>query len=142
MRAWPLVTALLVARPVVAPGQGPCLHYAPAVVTLQGRVERRGARPGSARDTVLVLVVSEPLCVAPDSASDDGDRAVAVGVREVQLALGTDSVWTQLRAVRSSSVRVTGELFHAVAEGRRPPVLLWAIEIGARSDREPAVTGR
>jgi hypothetical protein len=88
-------------------------------------------RQGDQPDTALILSISKPICVAPDSASDDSDKQLETGVREVQLAIGTDSVWAQLRAARSSRLRVTGELFHAISGHHRTRVLMWVIQIRA-----------
>ncbi len=120
--------------------QQPCLHYGPAAVTLDGTLVWRAyagppnydsVRQGDQPDTALILTIPKPICVAPDSASDDGDKQLESGVRELQLAIGTDSVWAQLRAVHSSRLRVTGELFHAISGHHRTRVLLWVIQIRA-----------
>jgi len=73
----------------------------------------------------------EPICVAPDSASDDGDKQFESGVRELQLAIGADSLRAQLRAAHGSRLRVTGELFHAISGHHRTRVLIWVIQIRA-----------
>ena len=117
-----------------------CLHYGPSAVTLEGTLIRRpypgppnyeSEREGDQRDTALILSIPRPICVAPDSASDEGDRQLESGVRELQLAIGTDSLWAQLRAAHSSRLRVTGELFHAISGHHRTRVLLWVIQIRA-----------
>jgi hypothetical protein len=137
-----LCAALLVPRPV----QTPCLRYSPAVVTLQGTLLRRGspgsrrparASPGGQRepnpwgDSTLVLALPIPICVAPDSASPDADKRVESGVRELRLAIGSDSVWAELEAMRGPRLRVTGELFHAYAGPARPAVAVWVLRIAA-----------
>lgn len=114
------------------------MHYAPAVVTLEGTLVRRGqprrpsdaarSAPGSRADTVFLLVTSKPICVVPDSASDDTDRQAEPAVRELELAIGTDSVWSELAGVAQAPLRVTGELFRA-SPGHHPAVLLWVIRI-------------
>ena len=118
--------------------QQSCLHYGPSAVTLEGTLVRRpdpgspnseSVRAGDHRDTALILSIPKPICVAPDSASDEGDRQLESGVRELQLAIGTDSLWAQLRAAHSSRLRVTGELFHAISGHHRTRVLLWVIQI-------------
>ena len=119
--------------------QQSCLHYGPSAVTLEGTLIRRpypgspneSVREGDQRDTALILSIPKPICVAPDSASDEGDRQLESGVRELQLAIGTDSLWAQLRAAHSSRLRVTGELFHAISGHHRTRVLLWVIQIRA-----------
>lgn len=112
-----LVTAL-------SPGFGerPCLPYRPASVTLEGTLVRRA-------DSAVVLNLATPICVAPDSASDEGDKRRESGVREVQLAIGSDSLWASVRGAGGSRVRVTGELFHAIGGTERTRVLLWVIQI-------------
>jgi len=77
------------------------------------------------------LRIPKPICVAPDSASDEGDKQLESGVRELQLAIGTDSLWAQLLAAHSSWIRVTGELFHAISGHHRTRVLIWVIQIRA-----------
>ena len=118
--------------------QQTCLHYGPSAVTLEGTVIRRpypgppndeSARQGDRPDTVLILSIPKPICVAPDSASDESDKQPESGVRELQLAIGTDSVWAQLRAAHGSRLRVTGELFHAISGHHRTRVLIWVIQI-------------
>jgi hypothetical protein len=137
-----LCAALLLPRPV----QTPCYHYSPAVVTLQGALVQRGA-PGSRRparagpggrseataggDSALVLALPTPICVAPDSASPDVDKTVESGVRDLGLAIGSDSVWAELEATRGTRVRVTGELFHAPTGRPRPAVVVWVLRIAA-----------
>jgi hypothetical protein len=120
--------------------QQSCLRYGPSAVTLEGTLIRRpypgrpndeSVRQGDQRDTVLILSIPKPICIAPDSASDEGDQRVESGVRELQLAIGTDSLWAQLRAARSSRLRVTGELFHASGGHHRTRVLIWVIQIRA-----------
>jgi len=117
-----------------------CLHYGPSAVTLEGTLIRRpypgppnyeGARQGDQPDTALILSIPKPICVAPDSASDEGDKQLESGVRELQLAIGTDSLWAQLRAAHSSRLRVTGELFHSITGHHRTRVLIWVIQIRA-----------
>jgi len=127
-----LAAAIALASRGPPPGQPACLHYEPTVVTLEGTLVRRAppARPGGSADSALLLAVSPPLCVTPDSASADADRQPESGLRELQLAIGSDAVWVQLKAIRGARLRVTGELFHAVP-GRRPPVLLWVIQLSA-----------
>lgn len=137
-----LCAAVLVARPA----QTPCYHYSPAVVTLRGALLRHGSQgsrhsvragPGGRReptawgDSALVLTLSAPICVAPDSVSPDTDRKVESGVRELRLAIGSDSVWAELEATRGTRLRVTGELFHAQAGRARPAVVLWVLRIAA-----------
>ena len=109
-------------------------------MTLEGTLIRRPypgpanyerVREGDQRDTALILSIPRPICVAPDSSSDEGDRQLESGVRELQLAIGTDSLWAQLRAAHSSRLRVTGELFHAISGHHRTRVLLWVIQIRA-----------
>lgn len=114
------------------PGQHACVHYEPTVVTLEGTLVRRAPSPPAAAgaDTALLLAVSPPLCVTPDSASADADRRPESGLREVQLAIGPAAVWAELKAIRGTRLQVTGELFHAVP-GRRPAVLLWVIHLNA-----------
>lgn len=114
------------------PGQHACVHYEPTVVTLEGTLVRRApSAPAEAgADTALLLAVSPPLCVTPDSASADADRRPESGLREVQLAIGPAAVWAELKAIRGTRLQVTGELFHAVP-GRRPAVLLWVIHLSA-----------
>jgi hypothetical protein len=144
--ARPLGAALCAALLVPQPVQTPCYHYSPAVVTLQGALLRRGA-PGSrypARagpggrsepnpwgDSALVLALATPICVAPDSASPDVDRKVESGVRELRLAIGSDSVRAELEATRGMRLRVTGELFHTQAGRPRPAVVVWVLRIAA-----------
>jgi hypothetical protein len=137
-----LCAALLVPRPV----QTPCVRYSPAVVTLQGTLLRRWApdsrppapagpggrsEPTASGDSTLVLALPIPICVAPDSASPDADQRVESGVRELRLAIGSDSVWAELAATRGPRVRVTGELFHAHAGRARPTVVVWVLRITA-----------
>jgi hypothetical protein len=137
-----LCAALLVPRPV----QTPCYHYSPAVVTLQGTLLRRGSpgarhparagpggrtEPNARGDSALVLALPTPICVAPDSASPDADKRVASGVRELRLAIGSDSVWAELEATRGMRLRVTGELFYTEAGRPRPTVVVWALRIAA-----------
>lgn len=137
-----LCTALLVPRPV----QTPCYHYSPAVVTLQGALLRHGSQgarhpirlgPGARSeppawgDSALVLTLSPPICVAPDSVSPDTDKRVASGVRELRLAIGSDSVWAELEATRGTRLQVTGELFHGSTGRARPAVVLWVLRIAA-----------
>jgi len=109
-------------------------------VTLEGTLIRRpypgppnyeSVPDGDQRDTALILSIPRPICVAPDSASDEGDRQLESGVRELQLAIGTDSVWAQLRAAHGSRLRVTGELFHAISGHHRTRVVLWVIQFPA-----------
>jgi len=134
--------ALLGARPV----QTPCYHYSPAVVTLQGALVRHGPpgsrHPGRAGprgrseapasgDSALVLAQSPPICVAPDSVSPDTDKRVESGVRELRLAIGSDSVWAELETTRGTRFRVTGELFRAPAGRPRPAVVFWVLRIAA-----------
>lgn len=144
--ARPLAAALGAALLVPRPVQTACHHYSPAVVTLQGALLRRGspgsryparAGPGGWReptgsgDSALVLALPTPICVAPDSASPDADKRVESGVRELRLAIGSDSVWAELEATRGVRLRVTGELFHAQAGRPRLAVVLWVLRIAA-----------
>jgi hypothetical protein len=137
----PLVgAALLVPLPV----QTPCYHYAPAVVTLEGALLRRGppgsrhparvprggrSEPTMRADSALVLALPTPICVAPDSASPDPDKRLESGVRELRLAIGSDSVWAELEATRGTRLRVTGELFRAPAERPRSAIVVWVLRI-------------
>ena len=134
-----LVTALLVPTPV----QAPCVHYSPAVVTLEGALLRRASRgPGPAAsahpgartaqgDSALVLALATPICVAPESASPDPDHRLESGVRELRLAIGSDSVWAELEATRGPRLRVTGELFHAQAGRAGAAVVVWVLRVAA-----------
>ncbi len=137
-----LCAALLVPRPV----QTPCYHYSPAVVTLQGVLLRRGSAdsrhparagpggrsaPTAGGDSALVLALPTPICVAPDSASPDADKRLESGVRELRLAIGSDSVWAELEATRGVRLRVTGELFHTPVTRPRPAVVVWVLRIAA-----------
>src|SRR5260370_17762298 len=106
-----LGAALLVPLPV----QTPCYHYAPAVVTLEGTLLRRG-QPGSRHparaprggrgeptmraDTALVLALPTPICVAPDSASPAPDKRLESGVPDLRVALATHSLPAHLQAPR------------------------------------------
>jgi hypothetical protein len=144
--ARPLGAALCAALLVSQPVQTPCLHYSPAVVTLQGTLLRRGS-PGSRHparagpggrtgpsvwgDSTLVLALPIPICVAPDSTSPDADKRVESGVRELRLAIGNDSVWAELEATRGPRLRITGELFHAHAEQAGPAVVVWVLRLAA-----------
>jgi hypothetical protein len=123
-----LAAAIALAWRAAPPGQQACLHYEPTVVTLEGTLVR-GA-PSAGADTALLLAVSPRLCVTPDSSSADADRQPESGLRELQLAIGPAAVWAELKAIRGTRLRVTGELFHA-APGRHPPVLLWVIHLSA-----------
>jgi hypothetical protein len=134
-----VVLLLLVGRSSEIPRR-PCLPYRPAAVTLEGTLLRRtyprpptheDLRRGDQPDSVLILRIPAPICVAPDAASDEGDKHLESDVRELQLAIGTDSLWAQLRAAHSSHLRVTGELFHAIAGHPRTRVLMWVIQIRA-----------
>jgi len=120
--------------------QQSCLHYGPSAVALEGTLIRRAypgppnyasVRQGDQPDTALILSIPKPICVAPDSSSDEGDKQLESGVRELQLAIGTDSLRAQLRAVHGPRVRVTGELFHAISGHHRTRVLIWVIQIRA-----------
>jgi len=133
-----LLASVLLAGHASELRQQSCLHYGPSAVTLEGTLIRRpypgppnyeGVREGDQPDTALILSIPKPICVAPDSASDEGDRQLESGVRELQLAIGTDSLWAQLRAAHSARLRVTGELFHAISGHHRTRVLLWVIQI-------------
>src|SRR6266851_415638 len=149
LRAAPCA-ALLVPRPV----QTPCYHYSAAVVTLQGTLLRRGSRgarhparagpggrsePNAWGDSALVLALPTPICVAPDSASPDADKRVASGVRELRLAIGSDSVWAELEATRGVRLRVTGELFHTPVTRPRPAVVVWVLRIAAAEYASPRI---
>jgi len=134
------LASLLLAGPPSELRPQSCLHYGPAAVTLEGSLVRRAyagppnyesVRQGDQPDTALILSIPKPICVAPDSASDDSDKQLETGVHELQLAIGTDSVWAQLRAARSSRLRVTGELFHGISGHHRTRVLMWVIQIRA-----------
>ncbi len=135
--------AALLVPPLV---QTPCYHYSPAVVTLQGALVRRGApgprhparagaggpsAPTASGDSAPVLALATPICVAPDSASPDSDRRVESGVRELRLAIGSDSVWAELQTTRTLRLRVTGELFRAHAGRPRSAVVIWVLRIAA-----------
>ena len=142
MQAPLLLASVLLAGHASELRQQLCLHYGPSAVTLEGTLIRRpypgppnyeGVREGDQPDTALILSIPKPICVAPDSASDEGDRQLESGVRELQLAIGTDSLWAQLRAAHSARLRVTGELFHAISGHHRTRVLLWVIQIRAGS---------
>ena len=135
-----LLASLLLAGPVSELPSHSCLHDGPSAVTLEGTLIRRpypgppnyeSVRHGDQPDTALILSIPKPICVAPDKASDDGDKQLESGVRELQLAIGTDSLWAQLRAAHSSRLRVTGELFHAITGHHRTRVLIWVIQIRA-----------
>ena len=124
------LVVLLLAGLIPRVGEQPCLRYRPASVTLEGTLVRRADHGRSGRlDSALVLSLATPICVVPDSASDEGDKRRESGVRELQLAIGTDSLWASVRAVGGSRVRVSGELFHAIGGHERTRVLLWVIQI-------------
>ena len=140
MRAPLLLASLLLVGHHFALSQQSCLHYRPSAVTLEGTLVRRpypgppnyeSVRQAEQPDTALILRIPKPICVAPDSTSDQLDSELETGVRELQLAIGTDSVWAQLRAAPHSRLRVTGELFHAISGHHRTRVLLWVIQIRA-----------
>jgi hypothetical protein len=52
-------------------------------------------------------------------------------VRELRLAIGSDSVWAELEATRGPTLRVIGELFHAPARRPRPAIVVWVLRIAA-----------
>lgn len=126
MRAIGALLSLFLVTPAPDAPQQSCLHYRPASVTLEGTLTRRGYR-----DSALILTLPDAICVAPDSSSDEGDKHLELGVRAVQLAIGTDTLRTQLRAVTGSKLQVTGELFHATGGHQVTRVLLWVIQIRA-----------
>jgi Domain of unknown function (DUF4431) len=140
MAAFALAASLLALAFAPRLPQPACLRYQPNVVTLEGAVTRRmyagppthESIPGGDRaDTAVILVLPAPICVAPDSSSFEPDNVRESGVREVQLASGSDSVWAALKRVRGSRIRVTGELFHAITAHPRTPVLLWVVRVDA-----------
>ena len=104
-----------------------CYRYDADSVALAGRVERRvypgrpnyeSTKRGDEPDTVFVLRLARPLCVATSS-DHEGHR----GIREVQLYYSAEDA-AAIRALRGKSTLMKGTLLAAAWGWHHLPVLL------------------
>jgi hypothetical protein len=136
----PLLSLLALGSPLPYRVAEPCLHYGPTEVTLDGDLIRRiypgppnyeSVTAGDSAETALIVTLSSPVCVTVDSAIGGPDDEPEAGIEEIQLAIGADSVWEQLKRVPGSRMRVTGTLFHAISGHHHTRILLWVSRIRA-----------
>lgn len=115
---------------LAAPAGARCLRHDPAVVTLEGTLESRSL-PGPPNyvsigrgdypETVLFLILDEPVCVSGDPTSRRNGKSHA-GVAEVQVQIPL----ARARSLVGKRVRATGTLSGAHTRAHRTPVLLSA----------------
>ncbi len=107
-----------------------CLSYAPAVVTLQGKLVRR-TFPEPIREGNLILISETPLlldvesaiCMNEDKSDASGFNRARKGIHEIQLFVKLDA-YKQYSALVGKKVTVTGTLFGEHNAHHHTPVLL------------------
>lgn len=117
-----------------AASAGPCLGYS-APVSLTGRLRRRTypGRPnyesvarGDEPETLLVLQLDRPACVAADPADSSGLSPAIPRVSVVQLA----TTGRVLGAVVGRRVSVSGRIMAAITGHHHTPILLEGVTLG------------
>jgi hypothetical protein len=105
-----------------------CLSYEPIQVSLDGTLVTRSlpGPPGYVNiargdhpETIVILVLDQPICVKADSTSISNTKAHSQ-VTEVQLVMGTAAY----RTLVDKRVRATGTLFSARSRHHRTPVVM------------------
>ncbi|MBY0335674.1 MAG: DUF4431 domain-containing protein [Acetobacteraceae bacterium] len=122
-----IARAALALALLATPAAAECLRYdAPA--ELDGRIHRRivpgppnyeSLTQGDRAETIFVLELAQPICVAADPRDPVGSPAVAQ-VRRVQLVLPGE----RRRLREGQRFRAAGRLFHAHAGHHRTDILI------------------
>jgi uncharacterized protein DUF4431 len=108
-----------------------CFHYAPAVVTVTGRLIQRtlpgpphydSFRRGDRPEVVDFLLLDTPLCTIPDY-KDSPNTDAFQGQDTVQVRK-RDATWRDIRRLTGQRVTVTGTLVEWALGPDRTPVVL------------------
>lgn len=127
----PLVLLLGAHAPPHRAGADSCLHYAPAVVSLTGRLIERtlpgpphydSFRRGDRPELVHFLVLDRPLCTIADY--KDSPNTDAFNGQDTVQVRKRDSTWRELRHLMGQRVTVTGTLVEWALGPDRTPVVL------------------
>jgi len=97
--------------------------------TFPGPPEYESIAAGDLPETVWLLKLDQPACVAADPGDASGINRAVPAVKEVQLLLTEDQYRVYARWIGVHAV-LKGKLFGAATGHHRTPVLLEAIEFG------------
>jgi hypothetical protein len=144
MSAMTVILGLLASAVFSQAAEQRCVEYEPAVVKLEGRIER-GVFPGppnymsvengDQKDVQWILHLSIPACVN-GKRGDDLNSEPEADVSELQLVISKSSEWKRYTPLLGRDVLVTGTLFHAHTAHHRTTVLLTVRRIEARPRHE------
>jgi hypothetical protein len=122
---------------VTSPAHAQCLAYG-GKVQMSGTLERRtfpgppefeSIAAGDAPETVWLLRLNAPICVAADHKDTSGINAGASSLKHVQLLLNQDQYKLYAKWV-GTRVVLRGKLYGAATRHHRTPVLLEQVEFG------------
>lgn len=140
----PLSALVLLVGANALPGSGvadSCLHYAPAVVALTGRLIQRtlpgpphydSFRRGDRPEVVDFLVLDTPLCTIADY-KDSPNTDAFRGQDTVQVRK-RDPTWRDIRRLTGQRVTVTGTLVEWALGPDRTPVVLDPTKVSPASN--------
>jgi hypothetical protein len=120
-----------------SPAHAQCLGYG-GKVQLTGTLERRtfpgppefeSIAAGDAPETVWLLRLDAPVCVARDHKDESGINAGASSLKQVQLLLNQDQYKLYAKWI-GTRVTLRGKLFGAATAHHRTAVLLEQVEFG------------
>lgn len=129
------VAAALIAA--ASPVQAQCLAYGRRV-QLSGTLERRtfpgppeyeSIAAGDEPETVWLLALDQPSCIAADPRDASGINHAVGAARQVQLILTADQYRLYAKWIGTRAV-LRGKLFGAATRHHRTPVLLEQVEFG------------
>ena len=127
-----IIQAFLIIATILYGGisEAKCLSYEPAVVTLQGKLERRTypGRPnyedikeGDEPETGFYLVLENAVCLEGEQSSPDHYPQSMVNF--VQLILDTDG-YEKLGSYLNKKITISGKLFGAYTGHHHAPILM------------------
>jgi Domain of unknown function (DUF4431) len=134
---WSLIAISVALVAATSPAHAQCLSYA-GKVQLAGMLERKtfpgppefeSIAAGDARETVWLLSLDTPVCVAADHRDTSGINAAASSLKQVQLLLNEDQYKLYAKWI-GTRVVLRGKLFGAATRHHRTPVLLEQVEFG------------
>jgi hypothetical protein len=121
----------------VSSARAQCLSYG-GKVHLAGTLERKtfpgppefeSIAAGDEAETVWLLRLDAPVCVAADRRDASGVNAAASSLKEVQLLLNADQYRLYAKWI-GTRVVLRGKLYGAATRHHRTPVLLEQVEFG------------
>ncbi|HKR59365.1 MAG TPA: DUF4431 domain-containing protein [Pyrinomonadaceae bacterium] len=132
MRLTLLIAILLLVAGFYRSGNGQCLKYGPAVVTVAGTLRSQifpglpnyeSIKRGDRKERAIIVTLAAPTCSTRND-SPQGLDDPETDIREMQLVVTKSAHWKTVERRLGKRVVVTGTLFHAHTGHHRTKVLI------------------